>query len=175
MLHAFKVEYEEPVKSLDVVLVAGYADIEQHFSREFILQGLNEFAASVLRLGVGPTPNTFAASSLMYPPRYCWFSANGPVPYRYHNYVEKFDWLNKKIHELNLSNNVPAYPCFHTYGTRKATRTAVNAEGKTELQHIRGHRWEHWEEQARRDKLTLRVDRRFKLGKAINNYFVYRT
>ena len=175
LLLAFKQEYAHPLKSLDVVVVAGYADIAQHFSREFILQGLNEFAEFVLRLDQGAAPSTFAVSSLMYPPRYCWFSENGPVPYRYHNFVEKFDWLNAKIHELNLNNNVPAYPCFHTYGTRKTTRSVINAQGDTELQHVRGHRWEHWAEQARREKVTLRVDRRFKLGKAINNYFVYRT
>ena len=177
LLHAFKLEYAAPKKPLDVIVVAGYADIDKQYSREYIMRGFSEFAASVLGTKEHPSPtkNTFAVSSLMYPPRHCWFLANGPEPYRYHNIVDKFDWLNTKIHELNVKNNVTAYPSFLTYGTRKSIEMVKDDDGKEQLNHIRAHRWEHWQEQARRDKVTLRVDRLYKLAKAVNNYLLYRT
>lgn len=177
LLHAFKQQYSNPKKPLDVVIVAGYTDILQNFSRDYILWGFKEFAATVLGTEEHPNPvkNTLAVSTLMYPPRLCWFEANGPVPFRYQNHLEKFDWLNKKIHELNVRNCVTAYPSFHTYGTRKSREVVKDSEGKDQLHHFRAHRWEHWHENGRRDKLTLRVDRLYKLGKALNNYFLYRT
>ena len=174
LLHAFKQEYvvvKRP-RPLDVVLVAVYADVVNGFSREFIHWGFSEFAKSVLELGEG---FTFAIASMMYPPSKCWFSDDGPPPYMFHNHLEKFDWLNKKIHEINLHNNVPGYPCFHSYGTRKTVVKEVDKDGAEHSKHVRVHRWEHWSEYARRDKFTLRLDRKFKLAKAVNNYFLHRT
>lgn len=177
LLHAFKQEYivKPRPKPLDVVLVAGYSDILKDYSREFIHWGLSEFARSVLGEGATKTPHSFTIASMMYPPSHCWFEDDGPTPYRYVNKIDKFDWLNKKIHEINLHNNAPAYPCFHSYGTRKTVEKVVKDDGTTTDHHIRVHRWEHWAEYARREKFTLRIDRKFKLAKAVNNYFVFRT
>ena len=177
LLHAFKQEYivKARPKPLDVVLVAGYADILKGYSREFIYWGFSEFASTVLGEGESKTPHTFTISSLMYPPSCCWFEDDGPTPFRFHNKLEKFDWLNKKIHDINLHNNIPGYPCFHSYGTRKTVKHVTQEDGSTRAQHIRVHRWEHWAEYARREKFSLRNDRKFKLAKAVNNYFVFRT
>ena len=174
LLHAYKLDYVNITrpKPLDVVLVAGYADLSIGYGRDYILWGLQEFAKAVLKKGDEKTENTFAVATLPYHPKHCWLDDDGPVPYRFNNQIDKYDWLNAKIHDLNLENNVPIYPGFHSYGTRKSVR---DADGNAQRVPCMGHRWEHWEERARREKFTLRVDRRFKMGKAVNNYFLFRT
>ena len=180
LYQAFSLDYvlRHHTKPLDVVIVAGYADLLQGYAREYILDGFKYFTETVLNLGTQrnpDTPNTVAVASLLYPPKLSWFSRDGPKPYRYHNQIEKIDWLNQKIHDLNLKNNRPIYLGLHSYGTRKFIRTHTDSQGQEQEEHIRSHRWEHWEETTRRNKFHLRTDRRFKVGLALNNYFVTRT
>ena len=47
--------------------------------------------------------------------------------------------------------------------------------GQEHQRHIRKHRWEHWRETERRNMLHLTDERRMKIGKAINDYFILRT
>ena len=60
-------------------------------------------------------------------------------------------------------------------GRSPAPTWTLDSSGQQQKQHIRSHRWEHWQETLRRDKVTLRLDRRFKMGIALNNYFITRT
>ena len=121
------------------------------------------------------TKNTVAISSLMYPPKLAWFRDDGPEPYHYHNQKEKIHWLNYKIDQLNHRNAVPKYPGFHTYGVRKDTATVINTYGQKDRLETKTNRWGHWAETARREKMHLKPDRRFKMGEALNNYFTVRT
>ena len=111
----------------------------------------------------------------MYPPCISWFPDNGALPRHYSNRLEKIDWLNSQIHELNVSNSVPDYPRFHTYGVRTATRKRVDLYGYEHQTHTKSHRWEHWVELSRSRKLNLRADRKFKMGTALTNYFSLNT
>ena len=104
-----------------------------------------------------------------------WFNDNGPEPANYVNEKEKIDWLNAQIHELNIQNSSPYYPRFHTYGVRTSTRVSKDRYGKEQKYHVKYHRWEHWREEDRVTMLHPRNDRRFKMGQAVNNYFVLRT
>ena len=119
--------------------------------------------------------NTFAVATLLYPPRLSWFPDNGGMPRNFSNKLEKIDWLNSQIHELNLSNSVPDYPRFHTYGVRTANRTRFDVYGYEHQTHVKSHRWEHWAEQGRARKLNLRAERKFKMGTALTNYFSLNT
>ena len=181
LLQAFCQDYRDDgllEKPIDVVLVAGYQDVRKGYARDYILRGMMELGNIVLSLKNRTSPekkNSFAVASMMYPPALCWFRDNGPQPHNYTNMKEKIDWLNGKIHELNLSNGVEGYPSFHTYGMRVGSENVVDNDGRRRKVRTKSHRWEHWKEAAKRDKLHLREDRRFKLGKAVNNYFVYRT
>ena len=175
LLQAFIYDYVDitPKRPLDVVLVGGYEDVLRGYARDFILRGIEEFARVVL----GPNRdrgNTFAVATMMYPPRLCWFRYDGPEPYGYTNHKDKVDWINHKIDALNLSNSVFTYPGLHTYGTRTQSVTYADKNGK-KVTHTKAHRWEHWDEGPRREKYTLRLDRKFKMAKAINNYFLYQT
>ena len=180
LVHAFRLEYEhlQQAKPLDVVLVAGYADLLNGHGRDFIYEGFQNFANRVLSVGAKLAPHsksTVAIASLMYPPKLAWFRDNGPEPYNYKNRKEKINWLNGKIDTINRANSVPIYPGFHTYGIRVETITTTSITGEEEKQHIRAHRWGHWLEGPRREKVSLQHSRRFKLGKALNNYFLHRT
>ena len=112
---------------------------------------------------------------MMYPPQLAWFYDNGPEPYNYSNQKDKIDWLNARIHQLNLVNSVPMYPRFHTYGVRTATRRSMDLFGQEHHLKVKSHRWEHWQEVETADMLHLRSDRRFTMGRALNKYFVLRT
>ena len=180
LYHAFRTECAmlPPDKPLDVVLVMGYNDLVKGHSRDWMLDCLKCFSNLVFDLAKKNhpnTPNTVAIASLMYPPQLAWFNDNGPEPANYVNEKEKIDWLNAQIHELNIQNSSPYYPRFHTYGVRTSTRVSKDRYGKQQKYHVKYHRWEHWREEDRVTMLHLRNDRRFKMGKAVNNYFVLRT
>ena len=149
----------------------------QEHSREYIWRGFRYFADTVLRMkppSDSDAKNTFAASSLMYPPRLAWFTDDGPSPSNYVNMKEKIDWLNHKIDGLNIENDAAYYPCFHTYGTRKGSKL-VTENGQMKKREFRCHRWDHWQESVRHMKATLKPERLFKMGQAVNNYFLHRT
>ena len=174
LIEAFVVEYEHhrQAKPLDVVLVAGYADLLRGHGRDFIYEGFKNFCDRVMSVAAKLAPNTkstVAIASMMYPPKLAWFHGNGPEPYRYENSKEKINWLNSKIDQLNLRNSITIYPGFHTYGVRVETITTTDAHGVEVKQHKRSHRWA---EGPRREKLTPNHERRFKMGKALNNYFL---
>ena len=127
------------------------------------------FSKLVLEMGKQShpaTPNTLAVASLMYPPQLSWFADNGPEPQNFQNQLEKIDWLNARIHELNLKNSCPFYPSFDTYGVRTTTRSNHNRYGYLHQYRVKFHRWEHWREESRSNMLHLRNDRRFKMGTA---------
>ena len=182
LVHAFRLDYEllEHPKPLDVVVVAGYQDLMNKHSRDFIMEGFEHITNLVHDIGAKhhpATPNTCAIASLMYPPALSWFDDNGPEPFSftYNNYIEKIDWLNDKINQLNLSNSLTQYPRFHTYGVRTATRSSHGRYGHLHQFTVKSHRWEHWDGPIKAKKFHLRGDRKFKMGSAVNNYFILNT
>ena len=176
LIHAYRLDYElsRQHRPQDVVVVAGYNDLLLNNSREFIMEGYQHLSELVLGHDKDSN-NTFAVATLLYPPRLSWFADNGDKPRHYSNKLEKIDWLNSQIHELNVSNSVPDYPRFHTYGVRTATRSRVDVFGYEHQTHTKAHRWEHWAEQGRRWKLNLRAERKFKMGTALTKYFSLNT
>ena len=167
-----------PEKPLDVVLVMGYNDLVKGHSRHWMLECLKCFTSYVFNLASKnhpDIPNTVAIASMMYPPQLAWLYDNGPEPANYVNEKEKIDWLNAKIHTLNLENSCPLYPRFHTYGIRTSKRTSTDRYGNVHVYSVKLHRWEHWREEDKLNMLHLRDDRRFKMGQAVNNYFISNT
>ena len=180
LAHAFKLDYvlKKHNKPLDVVLVAGYNDLVENYGRDFIIAGYQEFSKMVLQQGslLHPEqPNTVAIATLMYPPQLAWFPDNGQEPPQYENRMEKIKWLNEAIKLLNIANGSPFFPNFHTYGVRTATRRHRDVYGQEHHRHIKAHRWEHWLQTDPARMLHLTNDRRYKMGKAINTYFILRT
>ena len=181
LTNAFRLDYitKPQNKPLDVVLVAGYNDLVKGFSRETIMWYITRFANKVISAGADlhpDNPNTVAIATLMYPPQLAWFPDNGPFPtHNYLNQKEKIDWLNEEIHRLNVRNNVPQYVRFHTYGVRKDTKNVYDQYGQLHQRVVKYHRWQHWRETNPANMLHLKNHRRFKMGTALNNYFILNT
>ena len=181
LTNAFRLDYivKQHTRPLDVVMVGGYNDLVVGHSRDFIVWELQRFANKVLEAGSNlhpDSPNTVAIATLMYPPQLAWFPDNGPYPYsNYVNHREKINFINHQIQKINMHNDVPKYPGFHTYGVRKSTKVMFDRYGQQYQTMVKSHRWEHWREQDPAYMLHLRNDRRFKMGQAINNYFIINT
>ena len=180
LVHAFRLDYEQLLggKGLDVVIVAGYNDLVRDYGREYIMAGFQELGRIVMDQSSRfhpEVPNTFAIVHFIYPPQLAWFPDNGPEPTNYVNKKEKLDWLNEKIEELNNQNGALHVPKLTNYGLRKATRKWFDVYGQEHHREIKGHRWEHWRESDPANMLHLNNDRRFKVAKAIQNYFILRT
>ena len=74
-----------------------------------------------------------------------------------------------------MANGKPDVPGIHKYGMRVVTRRRWDKFWQEHQRHIRKHRWEHWREADRRYMLHLMNERRMKMGKAINDFFILRT
>ena len=178
---AYKLDYfDRPQhRPVDVVMVGGYNDLVAGTNRNTIIENLRSFTTMVRLTGLSlhsDQPNSVAVSTFMYAPQLAWFPDNGSYPYQgYRDQKEKIDWLNQAIHDLNIENNVPSYPAFHTYGVRTNTIKKVDQLGNITKTKYKVHRWEHWREQDRGHMLHLRDDRRLKMAAAVNNYFSYNT
>ena len=67
------------------------------------------------------------------------------------------------------------YVGVHKYGIRVVTRKHIDEYGQEHHRHIKKHKWEQWRETVRTNMLHLTNERRFVLGKAVNEYFMHRT
>ena len=79
LYHAFKLDYSTFPRPMDVVMVAGYADLVYGYGREYIMDGYKEFANSVINIGKEQHPDTnnkVAIARLMYPSKLSWFRDN---------------------------------------------------------------------------------------------------
>ena len=92
--------------------------------------------------------------------------------------VQETNYKVKKVKNLLFGKIWPPTDLLFlelSYCTRKKTTTYPDSDGNEKRKETRSHRWEHWEQLERRNMMYLRSDRRFKMGKAINNYLLQRT
>ena len=184
LINAFQKEYLDfpPTdKPMDVVLVAGYQDLLEGYSREYIIKKMHQFAHMIKgkdreQQKSRQESNSVAIVSLVYPPLLAWLPDDGPHPNaNFRNNTEKIDWLNREIARLNEAYYAMNPPKFHTYGVRMYTKKCVDRFGHVSLFTVKGHRWEHWQGSDRARMLHLTHEKRFKMGIALNNYFRYNT
>ena len=133
-------------------------------------------------------PSTISFATLIYPPQFCWFPANGPEPYTgFQNKLSTMTALNNRIklhNDENFLEQKELYgrlcdgamyaksraPGFHTFGLRKITTVRPNGRrvGST------GHRWEGWRVSEAVDrKLHLAEGERKRIGSAAVNFLKY--
>ena len=176
IFHAYKHEYSHHTKPVDLFIVAGYNDLVRNVGRDTIFNIIKGFVEYVRALpNEDNAMNTVTVGSLLYPPQLAWFADNGPEPENYNNQKDKIDWINGKIDALNTENGMENYPGIHKHGMRVTTVKYVDGYGQPQQKHIKKHRWEHWREKDRRNMLHLVNERRFVLGRAINEFFINRT
>ena len=147
------------------------------------MSDFQDFARTVMGRSFGSQNNsnqdpgkTLAIAILMYPPQVAWFMDNGAYPSEgYVNNKEKIDWINDELHRLNAYYGSPIYPGLHSFGVRKSSKTRIDRYGNLRTTVVKKHRWEHWMGNERATMLHLTNERRFKVGTAINNYFIFNT
>lgn len=183
-------DYGDERKPQDIVVIAGLNNIKNE-DADKIMKRIKDFTNEVMEQSVKlhhPNPSTISFATLIYPPQFCWFPADGPEPYD--GYVNKLAMMRalndriiahndrvfvqqkilyKKLTEGEIYTRSRA-PRFHTYGLRKTTVTWTNGRrvGTT------GHRWEHWRTSEPRERaLHLGDVVRRRMGNAIVNFFKY--
>ena len=162
---------------MDVVIIAGYNNLLRNQGREVMLDIIVKFGEYVRQLvnEDGSSNTTVTVGSLLYPPQLAWFADDGPQSENYVNQKEKINWLNGQIDRLNIQHGREHYMGVHKYGTRVTTRKWKDRYGRQVEKHIKQHRWEHWRESNKNNMLHLNNERRFVLGRAVNEYFINRT
>ena len=162
---------------MDVVLIAGYNDLILGRSREDIMESFRQFSQLVLDASTDQRDrNTVAICNMVYPPQIAWFPDNGPLPPNHRgNELLKLEILNECILSLNMDNGITEFPRLHKYGVRNYTKKWVDRYGQERHRQIRRHRFEHWREEDPSRMLHLINEQRFKMGAAINKYFLLRT
>jgi hypothetical protein len=172
---AFMCEYGTVTIGMDVLLVAGLNDVVKGHTRNYIMQCIKDMRKAVEKQAEDYHPevkNTFAVSSLLYPPQICWFEDNGPVPYPgYKNNLEKVDWINKEIDKDNKDNAIEFAPGLNTFGVRTDNKRRTDRFGNITVQHTTTHRWGEWREKEKGNMLHLSDKRRVAVGKHISSYF----
>ena len=177
IFNAFKIEYSYHTKPVDVFVVAGYNDLVRNHGRDMIVKTIKSFCKYVLELtNEDNASNTITIGTMLYPPQLAWFKDDGPEPDNYFNQKEKIDWINDKIDLINNEHGMKFYLGIHKHGTRVSNNKIKDVDGHVIHQtHLKKHRWEHWREKERTRMLHLTNERRFVLGKAVNEYFIHRT
>ena len=152
LTYAFRHEYMTMKidRPMDVMFVGGYTDLARGYDREYIIEKLHRFAHLVMKTTRDKklpreAGDSVAIGTLTYPPQLAWMPDNGHFPYQgYRNNLEKIDWLNSRIKQLNSDYHSLNPPCFHPYGFRKSTKTIVHRFGQITVAPSWSHRWEHW-------------------------------
>ena len=180
LTNAFCLDYvsKPHPRALDVVLVAGCNDLLAGRSKQEIMNSFTRFTTSVMNAGPpnSEVKNTVVVGELMYAPQLTWFNDNGPLPPNHGgNKLYDIEWLNEAILALNLDNGVTEYHRLYKYGVRNYTRKHEDKFGNQHHRMIKMHRFEHWREQDPCRMLHLTNEQRYKMGSAINKYFVCRT
>ena len=161
---------------MDVFIAAGYNDLVKNYDKELILSSIKKFGEYVRQLpNEDSSANTVTVGTLLYPPQLAWFVDDGPEPENYNNQKDKINWLNREISQLNIEHGIASYPGVHKHGIRVVTRKWLDSHGQEQEKHIKKHRWEQWREKVKTNMLHLSNERRFVLGKAINEFFMNRT
>ena len=168
-------EVESVAKPLDVVITCGLNDIIKGHDQNYIIEGLTAFSKDILDLKHKhnlDSSNTVAICTLVYPPGLTSFLTLKKDHGASFARKCKIDWINEKIHELNIKNNCQYYPRLHTFGVKKNTRRTYDDKGNPVIQNHKVHRVNEWDTAT---KLMLREDRAFEIAKKIGGYLLART
>ena len=168
LTEAWEIQYGSDPRPMDILLVAGLKDVEKGREIKKIMLAFEHFVDLVQWQGQQFHPgveNTCVIAPLMYPPKLCWFADNGPPPPNFTNHLEKVKTLNTLIEELN-DKSVAKAPNFTTFGLRKSFKRGRDRTT---------HRWSHWREEVKAEKVHLKADIKIKMGRQVVKYFRHET
>ena len=177
LMEAWKIDYYDESRPMDIIIVAGLNNILHGQSPESIMRDYDHFVQVVKYQGQKHHPetkNTCAIATLFYPPQLCWLPGRGPCPPDFNNKYEDMQWLNKQIEKLNKESFIKV-PNFPTFGVRKVSYQQKDRFGKVRVVERTTHREEHWREEDPRRMLHLDDTRRMKMGRQVGKYFLNNT
>ena len=173
--HAFEAQYNGCKQPLDVLIVAGYNNILQDQSLDEILQHLQDFKKAVINMSCeGERFNSFAVSSLPFPPRLTRLS-NDPVFPEYSAYYDEktmiLDQMTPCVLDMNkeeIDMLTRLAPAFHTWCLSKRRATG---QGGFSVGQLNQHRHAQWREDHFLDQLHPSDPVRVRMGTAIGRYY----
>ena len=161
---AWELIYFQEKRPMDIFLSAGHENLLKGQSVNSIMVAIKHFIDLVEYQAEKfhpNSPNTCVIGTLYYPPRLCWLPNNGNMPHSYVNHYDEMKELNGKIEALNMKHGLKA-PNFPTMGIR-----IEKIYGRP----VTKHRWQHWKEVDRTEKLHLIDSLRIKTAQQIHKYF----
>ena len=177
LVEAWKIEYFQERRPMDVLVVAGLNNLVQGYKPDSLLRDYDYMVQTVMHQAKKFHPevlNTCAIATLYYPPQLCWFPDQGMCPPGYVNHLDDMWYLNHEIERLNLESGLKV-PNFTTFGLRVENKSTKDKYGQVWARHTTRHRYEHWREPDPSDMLHLNDSKRIKMGRQVNRYFEFET
>ena len=181
---AFMVDFDDDIRGLDVILVAGTDDVlsGQYTDRGFsgftgthIVADFKRFKETVLDQARRCHPeisNTFAIATIPSPPSLCHLPDEGPLPNPdFVDHYEMMKWLNDEIRKLNRDTQQLGVPTFHNFGIRVDNKEVYDCFGNMTLQKTTKFRRGDWKGVTFEEKFHLSDKLRMKMGRHILKYF----
>ena len=177
LIEAWKIEYYDEQRGMDVFIVGGLNNIINGDKPETIMRDFDYLAQLVQHQAHKyhqPIHNSCAIATLIYPPQLCWYPDQGECPPDFLNHLDDMKWLNYQIERLNDEAGIKV-PNFATLGARVANRTTKDKYGNVMVHHTTTHRYPHWREKNYRWMLHLDDQRKMKMGRQVGRYFKHET
>jgi len=179
--HAFRAEYGNTHRPVDVILCSGLNDVIAGSNSDEIMQDIYDFGKTVRSICLGENSaywSSFAAATLPFPPQLVSLCEEDRK--LKHNYRDTLVNITTRIREMNRGDKHPHIPtdmapCFHTWGVRIMQHSKVIGPANL-MENFADHRLVSWKGTKPKQMLHLSDALKLKMGKSIVTYFkvIYR-
>ena len=113
-------DYASQTKPMRILLSAGIDDLDRGKTRDEIVESFMHFKLTVDRQNAchPDQPNELVIATILNPPKYVWFTDNGPEPRNHSNLLKDIMEINSWIVFYNKQNGKSITPRFHRFGIR---------------------------------------------------------
>ena len=179
--HAFRAEYGNTHRPVDVILCSGLNDVINGSTSDQIMEEIYDFDKTVRSICFGDNSaywSSFAATTLPFPPQLVSLSDEDRKLQR--NCLNTLVDITTRIREMNRSDkhpHIPTYmaPCFHTWGVRIKQHSKLTGPANL-MENFVDHRLVSWKGSKPKRMLHLTDALKLKMGRAVVEYFkvIYR-
>ena len=177
LTNAWKVEYFQDSRPMDVILIAGLNNLIKGYSPEEMLREYDHLVQFVHYQAHKFHPelhNTCTIGTLYYPPQLCWLPGKGECPPGFKNHLAAMQYLNTEIERLNQESHLKS-PNFPVFGVRAGGKHVKDVHGNQVWEDTTHHRYNDWREQEVGNMLHLSDKMRMKMGRWVGKYFEMET
>ena len=173
LINAWKVEYFQDTKPMDVILIAGLNNLIKGYSADEMLREYDHLVQFVHYQAHKHHPelhNTCTIGTLYYAPQLCWLPAKGKCPPGFINQLVKMQYLNSEIERLNQESKLKS-PNFTVFGVRGGGKHVMDEMGNWVWKDTTHHRYNDWREKDMVNMLHLNDNMRMKMGRWVGKFF----